>query len=786
MKLGRNDPCPCNSGKKYKKCCIDQGLNASALSNRSPGVSSSREPLNLQTPTISMIPNVNRDLFKAEASPRIKDKIKKLFDLNYLSIQAFILIDQFDNLSQKKLSRETFSNSFDIIRRNRPFFESKLGSIEPMNRDVLKRVFEARLTLIQWDFDRTHTVNQIEFNGEIKKYVSQQYLTYFDCSEDRKDHRTSGLGFDFMSKKVYDMPGLFIKESKPLDYMATFAYIIPHRDYDAALVVNSDVQLKEEVVRLLFDQKVIDNQNDIEAFYLEINSGKSPASLWFLTDLNLWMSLMRSTTLTLKSRGLRVTSKRIASIWIKETPSYESKVCALSKLFRTAFASPEPQMILKPLLEAWDYSRQILCSQQTQIPTSTEMMAAYIEHWGIKIESGFKTSKKRNSAQSKSYNHHRIRKSDFQNLKLTDAKIYGIGRALEMSMKKILEDRGLQPNCPQVTFDTKADRVHLEGGVLTLPTSFLEYEWEMLQNVIRWALASTLVGHYQEGNPTLSKDQAFDMACKRLCLAPEFIKKNLDSMPHHWKEEADSLDERQKGVLRKIDRLFALAESSNLAESTLAMEKAQNLLTEFNIERTSSPDFNSRDVSSIVKLTLYLNYKTHTSLDRAIVVLLQEFYFVKPVYSYYWSLDHLEYYASVDLIGEKQNVLMAEYVFDFLVHKVDRLWEEAHKGGIKSSHRLSYQVGILNGFHKKMASIEKERRQGASSTNQLNGLIALTKDKIDAYLNNLYPSLKSSTTRQKSWDAESFNQGASEGAKLQIQRPIENASASSSEPFLIT
>ena len=23
IKIGRNDPCPCNSGKKYKKCCIN-------------------------------------------------------------------------------------------------------------------------------------------------------------------------------------------------------------------------------------------------------------------------------------------------------------------------------------------------------------------------------------------------------------------------------------------------------------------------------------------------------------------------------------------------------------------------------------------------------------------------------------------------------------------------------------------------------------------------------------------------------------------------------------------
>ena len=26
-KIGRNEPCPCGSGKKYKKCCIDKGIN---------------------------------------------------------------------------------------------------------------------------------------------------------------------------------------------------------------------------------------------------------------------------------------------------------------------------------------------------------------------------------------------------------------------------------------------------------------------------------------------------------------------------------------------------------------------------------------------------------------------------------------------------------------------------------------------------------------------------------------------------------------------------------------
>jgi len=26
-KIGRNDPCPCGSGKKYKKCCLKKSLD---------------------------------------------------------------------------------------------------------------------------------------------------------------------------------------------------------------------------------------------------------------------------------------------------------------------------------------------------------------------------------------------------------------------------------------------------------------------------------------------------------------------------------------------------------------------------------------------------------------------------------------------------------------------------------------------------------------------------------------------------------------------------------------
>ena len=33
MKIGRNDPCPCGSGKKYKKCCLDRPTPSPAFAS---------------------------------------------------------------------------------------------------------------------------------------------------------------------------------------------------------------------------------------------------------------------------------------------------------------------------------------------------------------------------------------------------------------------------------------------------------------------------------------------------------------------------------------------------------------------------------------------------------------------------------------------------------------------------------------------------------------------------------------------------------------------------------
>ena len=48
-KVGRNDPCPCGSGKKYKKCCGAQGsvILSGVATSRSEAAAQSKDPYQL-------------------------------------------------------------------------------------------------------------------------------------------------------------------------------------------------------------------------------------------------------------------------------------------------------------------------------------------------------------------------------------------------------------------------------------------------------------------------------------------------------------------------------------------------------------------------------------------------------------------------------------------------------------------------------------------------------------------------------------------------------------------
>ncbi len=64
-KVGRNDPCPCGSGKKYKKCCQERE-KPQELSKPSPASSNDMEARGWVTHTGSHIPYVSDDYLRAK------------------------------------------------------------------------------------------------------------------------------------------------------------------------------------------------------------------------------------------------------------------------------------------------------------------------------------------------------------------------------------------------------------------------------------------------------------------------------------------------------------------------------------------------------------------------------------------------------------------------------------------------------------------------------------------------------------------------------------------------
>ncbi len=49
MKTGRNEPCPCGSGQKFKRCCIEQSTLAAPATTATATVAEPPRPLRTNT-----------------------------------------------------------------------------------------------------------------------------------------------------------------------------------------------------------------------------------------------------------------------------------------------------------------------------------------------------------------------------------------------------------------------------------------------------------------------------------------------------------------------------------------------------------------------------------------------------------------------------------------------------------------------------------------------------------------------------------------------------------------
>ena len=116
-KIGRNDPCPCGSGKKYKKCCYQQKSDFERSDNNVPPVKISEailkisEPLRRNFPKrerISVIISMaifawNMSLTSENTREDMENKIVEMMPKQIDAIGLASILEQIDILVQRKV-----------------------------------------------------------------------------------------------------------------------------------------------------------------------------------------------------------------------------------------------------------------------------------------------------------------------------------------------------------------------------------------------------------------------------------------------------------------------------------------------------------------------------------------------------------------------------------------------------------------------------------------------------------------------------------------------------------
>lgn len=160
--------------------------------------------------------------------------------------------------------------------------------------------------------------------------------------------------------------------------------------------------------------------------------------------------------------------------------------------------------------------------------------------------------------------------------------------------------------------------------------------------------------------------------------------------------EREEVEEEKSGVFRKVQKLMALAKSSNPHEAELAMMKSQQLLLKHNLE--------FYEEGEKVYLTRVMKQKKISAKMSAVAKILETF-FVNIVFR------RAENFVCLEILGSKVNLEVAEYVADVLDQELDRLWDFARKEhpSLKGTiAKNSFFRGIAKGYCNKIHALKQE------------------------------------------------------------------------------
>ena len=301
----------------------------------------------------------------------------------------------------------------------------------------------------------------------------------------------------------------------------------------------------------------------------------------------------------------------------------------------------------------------------------------------------------------------------------------------------------------------------------------LNHDWDTVIQVFKHEIAHQIVDASAGYQSETEKDHGplFRQACARIGVPPGFAKAAAD-LPGGIADWQSVVTPNSERLLRKVAKLLALAGSGNEHEALLAMERVQAIYEKYQLSRIANNqpgEYIYRIINPKKKRLQHCHYK--------ICSILTEHFFVQIVYAHLYDPQVCESHKTIELFGTPENVVMAEYVYYFLLRQVQALWQTYRRDkNLSVLFKRSYSMGVLQGLDEKLASMKVMRKtDDLPAMKQRNALLKVEFQSLGEFVGHRFPRLRSVGRSRQSVYQDAFHEGITKGQTITIHKPIDQA-----------
>ncbi len=337
---------------------------------------------------------------------------------------------------------------------------------------------------------------------------------------------------------------------------------------------------------------------------------------------------------------------------------------------------------------------------------------------------------------------------------------------LQLEFEEICMTYGLQLRLP--VFEISEAKKELgawcaETRTLRLSRHLIvHYSWSVTMQVLKHEMAHQLCTEqfHTDGAP---HGEAFQQACELLGVLPEF--RRAGAVVLEMVEQATSgsrISAKGRECMAKVAKLLALSQSSNEHEAALAMQKANDLIAKYHIQELGSDEEYRYGFGIIDR-----KRKRIESYQRRICTILHEFFFVRVVLASLYDPLRNETYKTIELLGTKENVTIAEYCYHFLENQLASFWSlNRHRfKGSTRTEKNSYYLGLLRGFYQKLEE-QKKGKEDRPIQAEVGALVVAEEKRLENFVGMRFPRLRKAPRSGAKVYSSTFKEGVETGKTI--------------------